>query len=147
MTAPTSIVVLRRGRGCHYLTTTMGYSSISTNPQIVIRHSIKQRVIFLTHYPVTADHPGRPQTLLSHQTKVLLARSSRDMLRYGTQLKLLWQETHQDPSKSRLHEAIPRNSATEIGRHWYTRRINPHTNWSYVYPSDQKPLQQTVKNY
>lgn len=32
--------------------------TIATNPQIVIPHSLKQRVLVLSHYSVTISHPG-----------------------------------------------------------------------------------------
>lgn len=65
----------------------------STNPQMLMPHSLKPSVLLINHYPGTAL--WRPKTLLSHQTTFLLPRPWRGLLSRSTQLRLICQGTHQ----------------------------------------------------
>lgn len=52
--------------------TLLGHT-VNADPQFVIPHSLKRRVLILSHYPVTAGHPGVANFIVeSNDTSIVL---------------------------------------------------------------------------
>lgn len=79
----------------------------TANPsaQIVVPHSLKQRLLALSHYPVLAGHTGG-RKLYYRVKKRLVSRISCGLLRYGSKLPGMRSEQPQNPQERRRPEAV-----------------------------------------
>lgn len=101
-------------------------------------HSSFTKAKIINYHPLSRHRRSSwtSQTLLLHQTTLLLTWSCSGLPCNSTKLFRLCQKPHQASPEYRRDEILPSRSAIGTHRYRHSRRTNPHTTWSKLHASE-----------